>query len=164
MSQFMNTIGLIHNKFLKKRYESKYMNGKIYSDMPILWNEVFSRWISVLKSPQTNLTGTSEYWWEVNIGSGDGLMPSGNKPSPENQCQTRSLSPCGFTTPQGLNSAVPMEHNYYTPRTTKLLGGILVSLRPSVRPSVCPSVRPSVRPACRVRSVTSTLLDGFFPY
>ena len=40
----------------------------------------------------------------------------------------------------------------YTPRTTKLLGGILVSLRQSV----CP--------ACRVRSVTSTVLDGFFPY
>ena len=39
-------------------------------------------------------------------------------------------------------------------------GGILVSLRPSVRPSVCPSVRP----ACRVRSVTSAVLDGFFPY
>ena len=27
-----------------------------------------------------------------------------------------------------------------------------------------PSVRPSVRPACRVCSVTSTVLDGFFPY
>ena len=26
------------------------------------------------------------------------------------------------------------------------------------------SVRLSVRPACRVRSVTSTVLDGFFPY
>ena len=36
----------------------------------------------------------------------------------------------------------------YTPRTTKLLGGILVSLRPSVCPSVCPSVRPSVCPGC----------------
>ena len=42
----------------------------------------------------------------------------------------------------------------YTP--TKLLGGILVSLRLSVRPSV--------RPASRVRSVTSTVQDGFFPY
>ena len=31
-------------------------------------------------------------------------------------------------------------------------------------PSVCPCVRPSVCPACRVRSVTSTVLDGFFPY
>ena len=28
--------------------------------------------------------------------------------------------------------------SYYTPRTTKLLGGILVSLRPSVRPSRIP--------------------------
>ena len=37
-------------------------------------------------------------------------------------------------------------HTFYTPRTTKLLGGILVSLRPSVRPSVCPSVRPSCLP------------------
>ena len=35
---------------------------------------------------------------------------------------------------------------YYTPRTTKLLGGytgFTPSVRPSVRPSVCPSVRPS---------------------
>ena len=45
---------------------------------------------------------------------------------------------------------------YYTPHTTKLLGGILVSLRPSV----CPSVRPT----SRVRSVASTVQDGFFPY
>ena len=47
---------------------------------------------------------------------------------------------------------------YYTPRTTKLLGGILVSLRPSVRPFVRPSVRPSVRlsrlpcPLCNIYS------------
>ena len=42
----------------------------------------------------------------------------------------------------------------YTPRTTKLLGGILVSLRPSVRPSVCPSVRPSRLPCplCNIYS------------
>ena len=39
---------------------------------------------------------------------------------------------------------------YYTPRTTKLLGGytgFTPSVRPSVRPSVCPSVRLSVRPS-----------------
>ena len=30
--------------------------------------------------------------------------------------------------------------------------------------SVHPSVRPSVCPACHVRSVTSTVLDRFFPY
>ena len=38
------------------------------------------------------------------------------------------------------------ERLYYTPRTTKLLGGILVSLRLSVRLSVRPSVRPSRLP------------------
>ena len=28
-----------------------------------------------------NVTGS--YWWQVNIGSGNGLVPSGNKPSPK---------------------------------------------------------------------------------
>ena len=43
---------------------------------------------------------------------------------------------------------------YYTPRTTKLLGGILVSLRPSVRPSVRLSVRLSRLPCplCNIYS------------
>ena len=36
--------------------------------------------------------------------------------------------------------------------------------RPCVWPSVRPSVRLSVRPASRVRSVASTVQDGFFPY
>ena len=53
---------------------------------------------------------------------------------------------------------------YYTPHTKKLLGGILVLLRPSVCPSVRRSVGPSVRPASRFRSVASTVQDGFFPY
>ena len=39
---------------------------------------------------------------------------------------------------------------YYTPRTTKLLGGILVSLRPSVRPSVRLSRLPC--PLCNIYS------------
>ena len=38
----------------------------------------------------------------------------------------------------------------YTPRTTKLLGGILVSLRPSVRPSVRLSLLPC--PLCNIYS------------
>ena len=46
------------------------------------------------------------------------------------------------------------------PRTTKLLGGVLVSIRPSVRPSV----HPSVRPASCVRSVASRVLVGSISY
>ena len=42
------------------------------------------------------------------------------------------------------------------PPTTKLLGGISVSLRPSVRPSV--------RPASRVRSVAPAVLVGSISY
>ena len=55
-------------------------------------------------------------------------------------------------------SVAPLKFGNYTPRTTKLLGGILVSLRPSVRPSVRLSVRPSVRlsrlpcPLCNIYS------------
>ena len=44
---------------------------------------------------------------------------------------------------------------YYTPHTTKLLGGYI---------GFTLSVRPSVRLASRVRSVASTVQDGFFPY
>ena len=43
-----------------------------------------------------------------------------------------------------------LPHCYYTPRTTKLLGGILVSLRPSVRPSVRLSRLPC--PLCNIYS------------
>ena len=46
-------------------------------------------------------------------------------------------------------------HNFKFYHTTKLLGGYT---------GFTPSVRPSVHPACRVRSVTSTVQDGFFPY
>ena len=60
----------------------------------------------------------------------------------------------------------------YAPHTMKLLGGILVSLRPSVHasvrlsvhPSVCTSVCPSVRPTSNFRSVVPTLLVGFILY
>ena len=49
----------------------------------------------------------------------------------------------------GMESMCPN----YTLRTTKLFGGILVSLHPSVCPSVRPSIRPSDRSASRVCSV-----------
>ena len=52
-----------------------------------------------------------------------------------------------------FNLNLRFDSYYYT---TKLLGGIWVSLRPSVRPSV--------RPASRVRSVTSTVLVGSISY
>ena len=48
-----------------------------------------------------------------------------------------------YTTVMGCKIWYTRE-DHYTPLTTKLLGGILVSLHPSVCPSVCPSVpRPS---------------------
>ena len=52
---------------------------------------------------------------------------------------------------------------YLYPPNNEVVGGY-IGFTLSVCPSVCPSVRPSVRPACRVRSVTSTVLDGFFSY
>ena len=45
----------------------------------------------------------------------------------------------------------------------EVVGGY-IGFSPSVCPSVRPSVRPSVCSACCVRSVTSTVLNGFFPY
>ena len=29
------------------------------------------------------MSATEPYWWEVNIGSGNGLLPDGTKPLPE---------------------------------------------------------------------------------
>ena len=48
------------------------------------------------------------------------------------------------------HSHIAIGYDYYTPRTTKLLGGILVSLRPSVRPSVPLSRLPC--PLCNIYS------------
>ena len=36
---------------------------------------------SLVKLPDMNVTGFK--WWKVNIGSGNGLVSSGNKPLPE---------------------------------------------------------------------------------
>ena len=51
---------------------------------------------------QMNVTGS--YCWSVNIGSGDGLVPSGKKPKPEPML-TRSVSPYGVTRPQWVKVA-----------------------------------------------------------
>ena len=53
--------------------------------------------------------------------------------------------------------------NLLYPPNNEVVGGY-IGFTPSVCPSVRPFVRPSVCPGCRVRSVTSTVLDGFFPY
>ena len=45
------------------------------------------------------------------------------------------------------------------PTCNKVVGGYI-----GFTPSIRPSVRPSVRPASHVRSVASTVQDGFFPY
>ena len=57
--------------------------------------------------PDMNITGL--HWWSVNIGSGNGLVPSGNKPLPEPMlnCWPRSLSPYGVTRPEWVNSSPP---------------------------------------------------------
>ena len=36
---------------------------------------------SLVRFSQMNITG--HYWWKINIGSGNGLVPSGNKPLPK---------------------------------------------------------------------------------
>ena len=45
-------------------------------------------------------------------------------------------------TAHNMNYISQYKFNHYTPGTRKLLGGILVSLRPSVRPSVRPACIP----------------------
>ena len=56
----------------------------------------------------------------------------------------------------GDTAYLPTRASYYTPHTTKLFGGILVTLRTSV----CPSVRP----ASRVCSVAPTVLVWSISY
>ena len=41
----------------------------------------FCDWWLLWNCPQMNITGP--YWWQVNICSGNGLVPPGNKPLPE---------------------------------------------------------------------------------
>ena len=47
---------------------------------------------------------TIPHRWLVNIGWGNGLVPTGNKPSPE-PVLTRSMLPSGVTRPQWFNSS-----------------------------------------------------------
>ena len=50
-------------------------------DLNVIFKLIFSGWQlgNFLRNcPQMNVTGP--YWWQVNIGSGNGLVASGNKP------------------------------------------------------------------------------------
>ena len=40
-------------------------------------------WLRYLLRNCPQMNATKPYWWSVNIGSGNGLVPSGNKPLPE---------------------------------------------------------------------------------
>ena len=71
-----------------------------------------------------------------------------------NQCSCCEVYWFHLVCPSVLLSVGPSIHrricirrcHFYTPRTTKLLGGY-TGFTPSVPPSVCPSVCPSVRPS-----------------
>ena len=57
------------------------------------------------------MNASSPYWWEVNIGSGNGLVPSGNKPL--SQCWLSPLSPYGVASPQWVNSSPPGQNGWH---------------------------------------------------
>ena len=40
-------------------------------------------WLMYLLWNCHHMNVTESYWWQVNIGLGNGLVPSGNKPLPE---------------------------------------------------------------------------------
>ena len=40
------------------------------------------------------MNATRPYWWLVNIGSGNGLVPSGNKPLPEPMLTQINVAKC----------------------------------------------------------------------
>ena len=95
------------------------LNNKSVPDQVILthwplgyWNEILNKWVLSWFSnwwlmnllwnwPQ--LIFTESHWWEVNIGSGNGLVPPGTKPLPE-PILTRSMSPYDITRPQSVTT------------------------------------------------------------
>ena len=47
------------------------------------FNNFNEQWLRYLSRHCPQMNATRPYWWQVNIGSGKGLVPSGNKPLPE---------------------------------------------------------------------------------
>ena len=60
--------------------------GKFERNMKyVIFKRIFFSdwWLRYLLWSCPNMNVTGLYWWSVNIGSGNGLVPSGNKPLPE---------------------------------------------------------------------------------
>ena len=51
----------------------------------------------------SQINATESQWWYVNIASGDGLLPSGNKPLPESMLTQISFVIDGIRMPQWIN-------------------------------------------------------------
>ena len=77
---------LVFNSLAPGKFEWKFIHS-FQTDFSYWWLRHL-----LWKCPNMNVTGL--HWWSVNIGSGNGLVPSGN------QCWLRSLSPYGVTRPQ----------------------------------------------------------------
>ena len=96
---------------------------------------------------------TEAQWSKVYMSAGIGCMSSGFT-WPQWVKSRRVMSFLGDDTYQSLFCRDSKNHIHsllnYTPRTTKLLWGILVSVRPSVRPSVRLSRLPC--PLCNIYS------------
>ena len=83
---------------------SKYMYLNSLSPGKVEWNFLtcnfqthFSDWwLRHLLWNCSNMNVSGLHWWSVSIGSGNGLVPSGNL----SQCWPKSLSPSGVTRPQ----------------------------------------------------------------
>ena len=56
----------------------------------------------------SHVNATEDIWWQVNIGSGNGLLPSGSKSlsGPISHCWPRSMSPHGANMPQCVNKTI----------------------------------------------------------
>ena len=80
------------------------------------------------------------YWQQVNIDSGNGLVPSGNKLLPE-LMSTQIFSSYDFTRSQWMNNksalgqemAVPFDKPLYEPMLTKFHDGVCRDLETIVR-------------------------------
>ena len=65
----------------KSHYNVRFGPGKVSEKSLVLIHQNLWEPCLLWNCPLINVTGA--YWWWVKIGSGDGLVPSGNKPFPE---------------------------------------------------------------------------------